>query len=54
MGRVIASASISLDGFLDVKADNTIGHLVDRLQNEVVDLVIRLPFSATKSFQGRA
>src|SRR3954454_4430762 len=31
MGKVIASASMSLDGFI-AKADNTIGHLFDWLQ----------------------
>lgn len=36
MGRVIASASMSLDGYI-AKHDNTIGHLFDWLQNGDVE-----------------
>lgn len=37
MGKVIASASMSLDGYI-AKNDNTIGHLFDWLQNGDVEL----------------
>ena len=37
MGKVIASASMSLDGYI-AKSDNTIGHLFDWLQNGDVEL----------------
>lgn len=37
MGKVIASASMSLDGYI-AKEDNTIGHLFDWLQNGDVEL----------------
>jgi dihydrofolate reductase len=37
MGQVIASASMSLDGYI-AKADNTIGQLFDWLQNGEVEL----------------
>lgn len=37
MGRVISSASMSLDGYI-AKDDNTIGHLFDWLQNGEVEL----------------
>src|SRR6202011_1853428 len=36
MGKVIASASMSLDGYI-AKSDNTIGHLFDWLQNGDVE-----------------
>jgi len=37
MGQVISSASMSLDGYI-AKADNTIGHLFDWLQNGAVQV----------------
>ena len=37
MGMVVASASMSLDGFI-AKADNTIGHLFDWMQSGDVEL----------------
>lgn len=37
MGKVVASASMSLDGYI-AKADNTIGRLFDWLQNGEVEL----------------
>lgn len=37
MGKVVASGSISLDGFI-AKADNTIGHLFDWFDNGDVEL----------------
>src|SRR5437879_2211015 len=36
MGKVVASASMSLDGFI-AKADNTIGHLFDWLNSGDVE-----------------
>lgn len=36
MGQVIASASMSLDGYI-AKEDNTIGRLFDWLQNGTVE-----------------
>lgn len=37
MGKVVASASMSLDGYI-AKADNTIGHLFDWFDNGDIDL----------------
>jgi hypothetical protein len=42
MGQVISSASISLDGYI-AKADNTIGHLFDWLQNGDVEFPTASP-----------
>src|SRR4051812_14667536 len=36
MGKVVASASMSLDGYI-AKADNTIGHLFDWFDNGAVE-----------------
>ena len=42
MGQVISSASMSLDGYI-AKADNTIGHLFDWLQNGDVEFPTASP-----------
>src|SRR3954464_1871323 len=42
MGRVIANASMSLDGYI-AKQDNTIGRLVDWLQNGEVEIPTATP-----------
>jgi dihydrofolate reductase len=42
MGQVISSASVSLDGYI-AKADNTIGHLFDWLQNGDVEFPTASP-----------
>jgi hypothetical protein len=42
MGQVISSASMSLDGYI-AKADNTIGHLFDWMQNGDVELATASP-----------
>jgi dihydrofolate reductase len=42
MGHVISSASMSLDGYI-AKADNTVGHLFDWLQNGDVEFPTASP-----------